>query len=133
MAMISVGCKLMSGILMEMGVSIIDGNVTRGPDYKCVKLNGANQHHQVMGAGLQTPAPKELTPGITNNVDEAFFDAWVAAHKDTNIVRNKLVYKAKSVAEAHARAQDDAQRPIGMEPLDPTKVRGIAPLDRDAA
>lgn len=133
MALISVGCKLPQGLLLESGYKVHEGNLVRGADYKSVKLAGANQHSIDLGSGMRTPAPRDLVPGITNNVDEAFFDAWVAAHKDTNIVRNGLVFKAKSAAEAHARAQDDAQKPIGLEPLDPTKVRGIEKLDRDAA
>ena len=133
MPLISVGCKLPQGVILESGYKILDGNVIHGADYKSVKLNGANQHSQDFGAGLRTPAPRDLVPGITNGVDEAFFDAWVKAHAETNIVRNGLVFKAKSAAEAHAQAQDLAQKPIGMEPLDPTKVRGIEKLDRNAA
>lgn len=125
--LVSVGCKLPQGLILELGVSIVGGNVTRSAGYKQIKLAGANQHSVTVGA-LRTPSPKDLRPGITNNVDEADFDAWVEAHKDTNIVKAGLVFKSKNAGEATARANDLTQKPTGMEPVDPTKHPGVGKL-----
>ncbi len=60
-------------------------------------------------------SPARLRAGITANVDEAFFDKWVHDHKFTNIVKNRLIWKAKTLAEAQAQAVDDLDRTTGME------------------
>ncbi len=124
MASISVGCKLPQGLVMELGYDLVAGGVTRGPNYKRVVLAGANQHSIVVGT-LRTPSPANLRPGITNNVDESFYDAWVAAHADSNIVKNKLIFKAKNAGEATAQAVDVTKQKTGMEPIDPSKHPGI--------
>lgn len=125
--LVSIGCKLPQGLVLEVGYSVEGGNLMRHADYKRIVLAGANQHSIVQG-NLRTPSPKDLRPGITNNVDEAVFDAWVEAHKDTNIVKNGLVFKAKNAGEATARANDLKAKPTGMEPVDPTKHPGVGKL-----
>lgn len=125
--LVSVGCKLPQGLILELGYSIVDGNVVQGDSYKRIVLAGANQHSVTEGA-LRTPSPKDLRPGITNNVDEEAFDAWVKAHANTNIVKNGLVFKAKNAGEATARANDLTQKKMGMEPVDPSKHPGVGKL-----
>ena len=127
MALISVGCKLPQGLVIELGYKIVPGGVEKGPDYRQITLAGANQHSVVIGQ-LRTPSPKDLRPGITNNVPEDLFDAWVAAHANTNIVKNGLVFKAKNAGEATAKAADLAQKPTGLEAIDPTKA-GVKKFD----
>lgn len=119
MPKITVGCKLPQGLIIEMGYTPVPGGTVRGNDYKAVRLRGANMYH---GAGGTAPA--NLKAGLTHNVDEAFFDAWVASHADLNIVKNKLVFKASSKAEGEAKALDTAQQKTGMEPLDSSKAPG---------
>ena len=130
--LISVGCKLPQGLIIEVGYSVEHGNFVQGEHYKRVVLAGANQHSIVTGA-LRTPSPAQLRPGITNNVDEAVFDEWLAKHKDTNIVKNGLVFKAKNAGEATARANDLMQKPTGMEAVDPTKHPGVGKLTEGEA
>ena len=121
---VSVGCKLPNGIILEMDYEIVNGNVIRGEKYQRVELAGANQHSIVTG-DLRTPSPKDLRPGITDNVDEAFFDAWMKLHSSLSCVKNGLIFKAPNKGEAIARAADETQKKTGMEPVDPTKVKGV--------
>lgn len=125
--LISVGCKLPQGLIIEVGYEMVPGGTIKGENYRRIVLAGANQHSTVVGT-LRTPSPKELRPGITNNVPEDVFDEWVAKHKDTNIVKNGLVFKAKNAGEATAKAADLAAKPTGMEPLDPSKHPGITKM-----
>lgn len=117
MPQVSVGCKLPNGLILEMGYKLGLGGSERGVDYKRVELRGANQHHVQDG-----PAPAHFEPGITHGVDEEFYDAWVKSHADSNIVKNKLIFKSKTHAEAKAQALDVTQRPTGMEPLNANAV-----------
>lgn len=117
MSLVTIGCKIPSGLILEMGYDAVPGGTIRGPNYKAVTLRGPNMHH-IPGA----PAPANFVPGLTHNVDEEFFDAWMKSHQDSNIVKNKLVFKAKSKAEAEAKALDATAQTTGMEPLNPNAV-----------
>lgn len=128
--LISVGCKLPQGLIIEVGYKAVPGGIERGADYQKVTLAGANQHSIITGS-LRTPSPGDLRPGITNNVDEALFDRWVADHQDSNIVRNGLVFKAKNAGEATAKANDVAKKRTGMEAVDPTKQTSVTKRTED--
>lgn len=112
-------CKLPHGLILESGYSVKNGNVVRTPEYKRVKLAGSNLVTLQIAAenpGAPVVSTKHVRAGITVNVDESFFDAWAKAHYDSNLIRNRLVTKCENLAEAQAKAMDDAQRPMGMEP-----------------
>ena len=115
-----VGCKLPNGLIIEMGYDVVAGGVSRTSRYKRQVLNGANQHVTVIGPN-RTPSQPTLKPGITQNVDEELFDAWLKQHASTFVVRNGLVFKEPNLGEATAHAAEMAQQRIGLEPVDPSK------------
>jgi hypothetical protein len=127
--LITVGCKLPQGVIMEVGYKVTPGGVVKGPNYKRVVLAGANQHSIITGA-LRTPSPRDLRPGITENVDEAVFDEW-AKKGGVNLVKNMLVYKAPNRSDAEAIAKEITPEKTGMEAVDPTKHPGITKLKED--
>lgn len=105
MSLVTVGCKLPAGILMQLG---------HGEAKKTVKLNGVNAAKVIGGFGL------------TDNVDEAFFDEWVRVNGELKFLKAGHVFKMPSVGEATARAMDYEKLRSGMEPLDPNKTpRGV--------
>jgi hypothetical protein len=114
MATVTVGCKLPNGLIIESGYTFAAGQVVRLPNYKRQILNGANSTRP---PGVRAVSPVNHEPGITENVDEEFFDKWVADHRDSNIVKNGLIFKMKNKHEATARAKDEAQKRTGFEPL----------------
>ena len=132
MKICTVGCKLPNGIILESGYVVENGNVVRSPDYKRIVLAGANQEHLRTSREdrILLPARLRFKPGITENVDEDVFDAWIAAHPDSNIVKNKLIWKAKNRTEALAIAAAD-ERKIGLEPLDQTKLPQVKAFDAE--
>lgn len=122
----SVGCKLPQGLIIELDYRVVGGGIVRGANYARITLAGANQHSIIRGT-LRDPSPANLQPGITDNVDEEAFDKWLADHKDTNLVKNMLVFKANSHKEAEAIAKEVTTEKTGLEAIDPSKVRGIEP------
>jgi hypothetical protein len=118
-------CKLPHGLILESGYSFTtNGAVVRSPEYKRVKLAGSNQSTLQLAAqnpGLTVVSRPHFRAGITINVDEAFFDKWVKDHADSNIVKNRQIWKCKSLAEAQGQARDDTERTSGVEPLAQTK------------
>lgn len=134
-------CKLPTGLILESGwvMSPHSVGISKGLNYKRVVLAGANQQT------VQHAAANHLIPvssgvsraGITINVDEAFFDAWVKSHPNSNIVKNRQIWKCKTLAEAQASVLDDAERKTGWESRDRESLspKGsqfeIKPLERE--
>lgn len=120
---VAVGCKLPQGCIMEVGYKVTPGGILKDPaKYKRVKLNGAEQHAILVG--MRTPSPSNLRPGITANVEEAVFDEW-AKRAGHNLVRNSLVFKADTVADCQAIADEMYKEKMGFEAVDPSAHPGI--------
>lgn len=97
--MVSVGCKLPNGLLCELGK--VGDN-----DYTVVRLKGSNDALVVGGFG------------ITENVSESFWNAWVKKHRGMAFIRNQLVFAMPDAASARDYAQDHATKKSGFEALD---------------
>lgn len=121
----TVGCKLQNGLILESGYTVKHGNVVRLAEYKRVRIHGANQSRLVNDV---VAAPQFFTAGITEGVDEDFFDKWCKDHQDSNIVRNKLIWKEASKADAQAHAIDTIQQRIGFEPLNQKTMGEVKPF-----
>lgn len=135
MPLVTVGCKLPNGLVLESGYKLENGSIVRTDKYTRVMLAGANQRvAQLVEAGGVPVAPRDLMPGITDNVDEGFFDQWVKDHADSNIVRNNLIWKVKNRNEAAAAAKTEVQRKIGLESFDASdksKVKNVTKFNAD--
>lgn len=106
MALVTVGCKLPNGIVMELGE-------------KRQVLKGANSSNIVGGHG------------ITEGVDKEFFDAWAAKNKDLSFIKGGFVFAHEKPANAAAEAKDRAKEKTGLEPLDPkAKPEGITEVPK---
>lgn len=116
-------CKLPNGLILEAGWLMVPNSVgvSKGPNYRRVTLAGANlQTIENAAANNLIPISSGVTrAGITVNVDEAFFDAWVKSHPNSNIVKNRQIWKCKTLAEAQASVIDDMKRKNGWESRDP--------------
>lgn len=94
---VTVGCKIPNGLILEVGN-------TR------VTLNGANSSNIIGGHG------------ITEGVDQDFFEAWMQAHDWLPAVKNGFVFAHTKPANAQAEAKEKADETTGLEPLDPKKT-----------
>lgn len=97
MATVNVGCKLANGIILEMG----DKKVT---------LAGANSSLIIGGHG------------ITENVDQAFFEAWIMQNKDLQFVKAGHLFAHEKASNTAAQAKDRANEKTGLEPLNPSAM-----------
>lgn len=105
-ATVVIACKLPHGLIMEMGKL---GN----PDYKSVKLNGANgarhgQHVIVTASGF----------GLTT-VDASFWAAWSKKNARLEFMTNGSVFAQDSISNASANADANKSVKTGFEALDP--------------
>lgn len=95
MAKISVACKLPNGYVAE------HGDVS-------VEFAGANSPGAIGGFG------------ITQGVDEAWFNAWWTANIDTPLVKNEIIF-ANTPAKVADEATEKKSVKTGLEPVDPDK------------
>lgn len=100
--MVVVGCKLPNGLLCELGARDDE-------NYHAVRLNGSNDQRVIGGYG------------ITPNVPEDFWNAWVKKHARLEFVRKGQVFVEGDLASAQDHAEERAEVKTGMEPLDPLK------------
>lgn len=101
----TVGCKLPSGFLMEMG-SETDGN------YRAIKLNGLNSRNIMNGFA------------ITRGVPVDYFDAWAKKMKGYKVIKNALIVKVdgrddKSLAAITKELKGQRTK---LEPLNANKL-----------
>lgn len=100
-AMVTVGCKLPNGLIMELGKVGDD-------DYQTVRLNGGNDANIIGGYGLTA-------------VSKSFWDAWMKRNHKLGFVKRAMVFVHGDIASARDHAQDNAGIRTGFEAIDPEK------------
>lgn len=91
---VTVGCKLPSGIILELG-------------NQEVEIHGTNSARVIGGHG------------ITYDVDADFFDAWLKAHSDRDMVKNGLIFAHEKAADVKAEAAEKKGNKSGLEAINP--------------
>ena len=122
MATVIVGCKLPSGLTLEIVEPGKDdagkiGTMPR-PAGKRIHLNGANSLRREASA-LGVPMLAEYPFGITR-VDEDFWKQWLARHQDFDFVKNGMIFAVQDEKAAKSEARDrfhDVK--TGLEPKKP--------------
>lgn len=134
-----VGCKFPHGLLLrlfEMGektVEVIGGghrNIKEALNAqavdKVVKINGYAVPHgeqsSVAVVGGRTGY------ALTFGVDREFFDKWLDQNKDTDMVRQGLIFAAGSEQSARESAAEKKKLRNGFEPLDPANLPRVGKL-----
>lgn len=104
---VTVGCKLPNGLIIEAGG-------------KSVELNGANASNIIGGHG------------ITYNVDADFFNAWMAAHQDRDMVKNGFVFAHEDAKDTKAEAREKTGNETKLEAIKPDdKANGVSTAKED--
>lgn len=98
MSVVTIGCKLPNGIVMQVGK-------------QSVRINGWNSS-AIVGA----------THGITENVPADLWEAWKKMHADSKLVKGEFIFAANSVARATAKAKDEKDKKSGFEQMPQAKA-----------
>jgi len=98
-AVVTVGCKLPHGLLMEMGKR---GN----EDYKAVQLRGCQSSRIVGGFGM-------------TEVSEEFMTAWLKKYSKAPFVKKGMVFIMPDAASAADVAKERSEIKTGFERLNP--------------
>lgn len=136
MELIRIGCKLPSGLWLEVGVEHTEGawgGVVNGPKYAKVLLNGTHAEWMKKAPTIQPVASLNPEPGLTD-IPKAIWDAWIEGMGKSHPARlNNLIFVVpKQKEEATAVLQAVESLRSGFEPLDPDKLPDLieeAPVD----
>jgi hypothetical protein len=106
-----VGCKLPSGLFLELIPHNEGWNPP--PTGPRVRLNGSNSVDRTIHVN-----PRILTYGRTT-VNKSFWDQWLAANKESEIVKKGFVFAEEKVVDFRAHAKEMLPERTGLEGLNP--------------
>ena len=118
-----IGCKLPSGVTLEIGLQTLektpDGKyftmVKRLDNYERIVLKGWHHHNTT---GLQMPAGVASDrPYLNRGVSKAAWEQWKAEHAKSWLLKNEILFEAANEADAQVKAMDAAQAPSILAPI----------------
>lgn len=105
MANITIGCRLPSGLEIQVGE-------------KKIELAGQNQRYKELG--IEIILLKDEDYGTTE-VDASFWEAWKQiVGKDFGPLKSGAIFESKNATEAKAQAKDLKEKKTGHEPMPQT-------------
>ena len=105
MANITIGCRLPSGLEIQVGD-------------KKIELAGQNQRYKEFG--IEIILLKDEDYGTTE-VDASFWEAWKQiVGKDFAPLKSGAIFESKNATEAKAQAKDLKEKKTGHEPMPQT-------------
>lgn len=136
---VTVACKLPNGIklrifdMVKKDMPVMGGGMREVPE--AVEVQG--QSFIINGnTHPQNAAPRCLIVGgfaLTSNVPKELWDRWLEQNKESDIVRNGLIFAHAKDQDASARAQAKERAALrsGLERLDPEHLpQGIKTADK---
>lgn len=127
---ITIGCRLPSGIALEVGLqATVKGGpfnrplslVKRTDQYKRIILRGTHRHTAKMRAAkIQVPSMMDPEPFFTD-VPLDFWQRWKKEHPGSPLLTNGDLFEVANEGDKKAITIDVQARPQPMQPLDPSK------------
>ncbi|AWB21232.1 hypothetical protein DA075_10170 [Methylobacterium currus] len=135
---VTVGCKLPGGLIMREFVEAQETEVVQGgPPRQVAVHQPTGQQITILGTGARIGLPPPiLVRGyrLTPNVPKALWDGWLAANRNSDMVRNGLIYASPQQRDVEAFAREHETARTGLEGIDPdnpgARVRGIQRGDK---
>jgi hypothetical protein len=135
---VTVGCKVPNGLLLRV-FKMVEGTepVLGGGSRKTKVAAQAGETIRINGFSL--PRGPDFDPdrahavvggfGLTHGVDADFFHEWMSQNKDSDLVKNGLIFAHESAESARSEAAEKKSEVSGLEPLrqdrDPRAPRTI--------
>ncbi|WP_053080456.1 hypothetical protein [Methylobacterium variabile] len=135
---VTVGCKLPCGFIMREFAATPETELVMGGGAREVTVHRpTGQQVTILGTGARAGLPPPiLVRGfrLTPDVPKALWDNWLAANRDSDMVRNGLVYASPQQRDVEAFAREHESARTGLEGIDPdnpgARVRGIQRLEK---
>ena len=141
MANITIGCRLPTGIILnlykpfpaEIVEAARNGTLKNAPSPELlgsVELHGQNQRWKALGM-LDKAVLRDEDYGVTE-IDKSFWDAWVEQNKDFPALKNSAIFVAKVAADAEVIAKELStakEKKTGLAGMD-KEVAGISSVSK---
>lgn len=126
---VTVGCKLPNGLILRLFVMHEEDQAIQGGGWRKVK-EARNVGEKVFINGNSAPHGKDLLDqfgehitsysqfATTPNVDADFWDQWFEQNKQSDLVRNGLIFAHAKAADVKAEAREKEPLKSGLERLD---------------
>jgi hypothetical protein len=127
---VTVCCKLPHGVELRLFDMVEQNEPVMGGGTRLVKVAVPKGESIIIHGNShpQNAAPRsQIVSGgyaITPNVDKAFWEAWLAANKNLDMVKNGMIFAQGKADNAAAEAKDRRATLSGAERLDPHKLPG---------
>lgn len=132
---VTVACKLPHGLILRLHEMISVPEPVLGGGVRETKV-ARHTGQEVIIKGAAVPygkAPQTEIHGgyaLTFGVDAQFFSRWMQEFKDSDMVKNGLIFAFEKRDDAAAKAKEQEEVRTGLEPIDPEKPgRGIKKMD----
>lgn len=129
---VTVACKLPHGLTMrlfkmEPFVEPVVGGGTRESKMPVVVGEPVTlKGYRALPFGVVPKAQIAGGYAITTGVDKDFFEEWMRQNKDSDIVKNKLVFAHVARESVEDFGRENEKRVNGLEPLDPDKLPSLS-------
>ena len=125
-SVVKVGCKMPNGIILRLDNMVETQEPMFGGGFRNVKTAQQVASVQLFGTAVPFGAerPCLIVGGyaITNNVSGEFMEKWLEQHKDSDLVRNKIIIVHDRDTDGLARENKSVRS--NLEPLDPNSKKG---------
>jgi hypothetical protein len=124
-AKVTVACKMPHGLIlrlfkMEEHREPIIGKVSQAKQYGPVFTIKGWYDSARAAFGTEVPIPSQVGGyALTHNIPKEFWDKWYAQNKDSDIVRNKLIFASSKADTIEAMKKENKAVKSGLEPIDP--------------
>lgn len=136
MPQVTVACRLPHGMRLRIYELVKTTEVIMGGTRDVLVSRQKGDDVVVNGwSEPQNHAKKHLVEGfaITPGVDKEFFDKWLSQNKDSDVVKNGLIFAHEKEGNTFAEAKDKKSLRSGLERLDPAKLpKGIEKVGKEA-
>lgn len=133
--MVSIACKLPNGLILQVYRKVrrrIPAPAGAANEVDIYEPYG--KQYRVHGCSHpQNMAPHCTIIGgyaITANIPKQHWEAWLAQHRDDDMVRNGLIF-ANSTTKIAGEAKEKKAIKSNLERLDPNKLPGKIKIDKD--
>lgn len=135
---VTVACKLPCGLIMREFAARQESELVLGGGSREVTMHRpTGRQVTILGTGARFGAPPPILIGgyrLTPNVPKDLWENWLAANRDSDLVRNHLVFAAPQERDVAAWSREHEAARSGLEGIDPNnpgaRVRGIERLEK---
>lgn len=133
---VSIGCKLPHGLVLRV-FNMIERDVpVMGGGSRTERIAEQRAETATINgwSHAQNAAPNCTIIGgyaLTDNVDKDLWDLWLSQNKNSDMVKNGLIFANEKSDSVVGKAKDGANIRSGLERLDPTKIGGRVKTDTD--